>query len=218
MFPLTFLAVAFPCALTTGDAQVEELLSKLRIMYSSPQTARLEVAVRQAAEGGFAEFIVRFEYSKPNRFRVEVLQGERKQFQAISDGKKVAIFDASGTLKESKDWDLKMLEQVVPANLETISFYDWQRQLSTDEGSNMHNNILKITKDELWNDKTWTILDETAPEAGVIVKYFIDKDTNLIWRTLVRTTEDNRLLQDCQVTKMERGIGIDPKRFVIPGS
>lgn len=213
----TFLSAVFPAAPIPYDVEVEELLSKLRIMYASPETARLEVAVRQVAEGGFTEFTVRFEYAKPNKLRVEVTQDDKKQLDLVSDGKKVAIFEAGGRLKETKDFDVKSLEKIVPANLETISFYDWQRQLSTAECGNMHNSVLKITKDELWNGKTWTILEETTPEAGVIVKYFIDKDTNLIWRTLVRTIEGNRLLQDCQVLKMERGIAIDPARFVIPG-
>ncbi len=215
LLAFTTISLSSPVAL---NADVEELLARMRTMYSSPTTARLEVSVRQAVEGGFGEYILKFDYAKSNKVRAEVVRNNKVEFSSVSDGSKIAILDANGAAVETKDWDFEAMAQAVPGNLETLSFFDWNRQLSTAEGANMHDNTLTITKDEFWNDKTWMVLEEIAPRSGVIVKYFIEKETSLIWRTLVRSIEGSRLLQDCQVLRMERGIEIDPNRFVVPKS
>lgn len=213
---LSLAAIIAPIYAPTAD--VEALLGKLRTAYTTPQTARIEVNVRQEMREGFAEFVVKLDFQRTNKVHLEVYQENRFRFGAVSDGSKIAALGDDRKVIETKDWGVVAMTEVIPANLETICFYDYARQLSTEEGANMHGSKLTITKDEVWNEKTWTILEEVAPDVGVIVKYFIDKQTHLIWRTLVRNMETNKLMQDCQVVRLETGITFDPNRFVIPKS
>ena len=113
-------------------------------------------------------------------------------------------------------YSLDILGRALPANLETMNFFDWKRQLSTDESGNMHTSKLKIVNGQKWNGKTWTVLEEIAEEPGLFVRYFIDRKTNLIWRTELKRLNDGKLIMDAQITSLTLGARIPPETFKPP--
>jgi|GEM_PF-3232597 len=135
-----------------------------------------------------------------------------KTWQFTSNGDEVQYDDLSGNV-QSGDFDLDNIP--MPVNLEVMSFWDWERQLSTASGGNMERSRFKLVKNESWNGKKWTVLEETAYAQDVFVRYFIEPSSSLIYRVLVYDLSKDSLRQETTVTKLDRNIKLSKRMFEI---
>lgn len=214
----TFLCASFVILAITAqaaDKKTEDLLAKMRGSYLNVRTASLKTNVTLTqGKGPTNELTIDMDYMRLNKVRATVgVMGNR--LDVYCDGTKILALTPSGD-RTNSGFTVDALSKNLPGNLETISFFDWKRQLSTAVGANMHESILKILPNESWNGRSWIILSESAPKQKLLVKYYIDPATNLIWRTIVKRTDTKITVQDAQVIKLALGVAIDPKRFQIP--
>jgi hypothetical protein len=212
-FALVTALLALAASALSADPDVEKLLSNMREAYKSVKTAQLTVKQTQFLEDEKAELEAVVSYKNPEKIRMTATIGP-KEIVLRSNGKKIRI-DGAQDAPVVEDVDMERFP--IPFNLETICFWDYQRQLSTDEKANMHESELVIKTDEEWNDKKWTVLEETVRgEQKVFVRYFIDPKTNLIWRTVVADLDDkDKPVQDNVVLKMETGVELEDKLFEV---
>lgn len=201
----------------SADKAVEDLLAKMRKAYSSAKSVKLGVTSLMASELGEQELTVELMYVKPNKVATRVLgipQAGKEGIQWRSDGKTIQWDTLEG--KKSAAWTVRQAEQVAFAvNLETLNFWDWKRQLSTATGGNMKKSTFRLLAKETFQNKDYMVLEETAKEQQVFVRYFIDPKTYFIKRTRVERLDTKDLIMDCKVTKFELNAKVDPKAFKI---
>ncbi|HEY0866817.1 MAG TPA: hypothetical protein VGE01_05550 [Fimbriimonas sp.] len=201
-----------------ADAKVEDLLTKMRDAYKGVKSARLEVKTTLYEEEEKFESSTKVLFANPNKVSIELTPEDQESDEKITlfyrhDGKKMA----AGTKKDelrSREYDDEEFP-IATVNLETLSFWEWDKQLNTAEGKNMHDSELKVVEDVEWNGKKWTTLEESAKEAKVFVRYYIDPKTHLIWRTEVKNLDTMAPMEDVQVTQLETGVEIEEDEFKI---
>lgn len=199
-----FLTVA------SADMDSATLLSKMRSAYEGVKSAKFHV-IGKGFSPASKEQISDFEYKAAKKVRAEVvgLFDEKSKIVFTANGDKFSARDESGKLPATT-FDF---EQFQPAgNLETLCFWDWKKQLSTEEGGNMQKSKLSVTQHEKWNDKDWIVLEENASEQKVKCRYFVDPKTFFIWRT-ISTPDSGEHVTDSWITKLDTGIEIDDKDF-----
>ncbi len=202
----TILLACLTCACFAANKEVEDLLTQMRRAYSSVKSARLIV---KTTSPRFGDQVLTTELSYARERKIhaklsglQTLNGRSIVF--VSDGKKISVEDLAGNIKNA-DFDLDFIP--VPVNLESMSFWDWKRQLSTAPGANMNKSSFKLRKNVSWNKKNWTVLEEKADGQGVSVDYFIDPKTAFIHRVMVYDYSKKTVSQETVITKLER----DPK-------
>ena len=72
---------------------------------------------------------------------------------------------------------------------------------------------LKILPDEELFGRKFTVLEEKASKDNVLVNYYIDPKTHLIWRTHVRSLDKGVEMEDCKVIKLDTGVKLEDKLF-----
>lgn len=211
--PLVALMVGLLAATSFGaDQEVEKLLARMREIYSGTKTAKMVIKTT-GPRFGKNVIVTELTYMKERKIFArltgfESFKGRTRTF--ISDGKRVSVDDFTGSVRNS-DFDLDFIP--IPINLEAMSFWDWKRQLSTTPGSNMAKSKFKLKTDVLWNNKTWTVLEERAEEQQVYVDYFIDPKTALIYRVQVYDLGKKVLSTETVLTKLERNVRVDGSLF-----
>ena len=214
---LIFLMLSLTSIGFAADKAVEDLLAKMRKAYSNVKTASFHTLIMVTQGGQALKVNLDVEYATPNKIRADMDLSGLVKGTVYCDGKTVTVVREGSEDASDQPYSIDSLGRALfAANLETINFFDWKRQLSTDESGNMHTSKLKIVKSEKWNGKTWTMLEETAEDVGVFVRYFIDPKTNLIWRTVVKRIPGDVLVMDAQITRLTLGAKIDAKRFKPP--
>jgi len=196
-----------------ADKEVEELLAKMRSVYSGTKSAHIVVKTTNTKLGE-KPIVVDLYYMRERKIRASVqgissLRG--KTYRYTSNGSRIAYDDLSGNIQ----YGAFSLDVPIPINLEALSFWDWKRQLSTSRGSNMENSQFKIIRDEQWNKKRWTVLEETAYGQDVFVRYFLDPSTSMIYRVVVYDLARKEIRQETTVTKLERNVRVDSKMFEV---
>lgn len=215
-FFLVLAALAVAATSFGADSDVEELLGKMRDAYKAVKTAKLEVALTiNTDDDKKVEGTAKVEFANPKKAKIDFTvkdpdSSDSKTVYYIQNGEKMAGGDDLAKLS-SDPYEEEALN--LPVNLETISFWQYEKQLSTKEGANMHDSKLAVVKDVEWNDKKWITLEETAKE--VFVRYYIDPDTKLIWRCEVKDVETMKPQMDVQIKKLDTGVDIDDKDFKI---
>ncbi|MCO5297031.1 MAG: hypothetical protein M9921_09260 [Fimbriimonadaceae bacterium] len=201
-----------------ADKDVEALLAKMTGVYKSAKSAKFTTHSIIPGPLGEAEVITEVSYLAPNKIYAKVKGFEAAGAAEVTfrtDGKKMVV-EGLPTGKVEQNYDVQMVVQALPVNLETLNFWDWKRQLSTAEGGNMKQSTFKIVKGEKWKGSEWTVLEETAKEQNVFVRYFIDPKTFLMMRTVVSPIDDKTNIQmDVRIDKMELGAKVDPSLFKI---
>lgn len=188
----------------------------MRSAYQSFRTAAFDVTVVRPRGNQELNVMLNVRYAAPNKVRAVVAINGMKEYDLYCDGVTITTIDASTESRESQPFALDMLTQALPGNLETVCFFDWQKQLSTTEGNNMHGSKLSITAGETWDGRKWTILEEKVDERKIVVKYYIDAKTKLIWRSVTRSSVTESIMEDAQMTRLVLGQVIDPKTFSAP--
>ena len=178
----TFLAAT---AAQAADPQVEALLAKMRAAYQSTKA----VSYKTETHVGSKVYYSTFTFEPPKSIKVSLSGGGAtgpKGVTMSTDGKDVTIRVPNSPLPIVTNYTVDKFNSNIAGNLESICFYDWARQLSTAPGKNMEHSALKISLNQEWNGKKWTVLQEIAQKDKVACRYFIDPKTNLIWRTVVK--------------------------------
>jgi len=192
-----------------ADTKVEALLAKMRQAYSSIQSARLETTTYEhefnahgIAESGLMVYDMSVLYKRPNLIRA-VVNGGTFPTTRIILAKGASIETTMGKLRlRSFPFTFDAMSRVLPANLETLCFWDWDVQLSTEQGKNMHASTFRLIENVPWNGKRWTVLEESAVNVDRLCIYYIDPKTNLMWRTFIRALGSRREIQDARIVRM----------------
>jgi outer membrane lipoprotein-sorting protein len=213
---LLLLTAALSTASFAADKDVEELLAKMRNSYKNIGTVSFTSEATVLADAGDILIKMSGGFKSPNLMYVDIV-AEGNKAQAISDGTKIYATADGATSVFEVAYDVDIMGRILSgANLELLNFFDWKRQLSTAKGDNMADSKLSIRKNVKWNDKTWTVLEESAPQVGVYVEYYIDPKTNLIWRTVQMTLDKEFIRGDFIIKTLKTGVKIDEKRFKKP--
>jgi len=200
-----------------ADKNVEALLAHMRDAYRLVEAATYTTeSVTYNAQGGTDTYTTDFAYKRPTMVRGILKGGQLGEnvLTSITDGQTITVTTTAGTGANGQKFTLDDFEKTVPiTNLESICFFDWDRQLSTSEGKNMANSTFNIVRHESWNGKDWIVLEETAKKDGLFVRYFIDPKTHLIWRTNVKKLDDKKDQLDARLTKLDTKAQLDDALF-----
>lgn len=204
-----------------ADTSVETLLARMRAAYKAASTAQFtSVAELTLRNGSKATVTSTVNYAKGNKVHASV-----KGFPSAAKDQKVVVYTDGKTVKTlgfpggpgEYKYSHQAILNSIAANLETICFWDHERQLSTKTGANMNQSKLKVVVNQKWDGKTWTVLEETAGQS--FIRYFIDPKTALIHRTHVMNSESKRVFADYRLKSLKLNAKVDPKLFmVIPTS
>lgn len=187
----------------------------MRDAYKSVKSATFHAEASVYPPTGSAQdFTCDFAYRSPNLIRVVIKGNEANSpvVTVLSNGKTITISTPQGS-PPVQDYSVDTLEKELPVNLESLSFWDWDRQLNTAAGKNMEKSAFKIVKDEEWNGKHWIVLEETAKKDNVLCRYFIDPKTFFIWRTRVKDLATNKDQVDAHLTKLNPDAGLSDDSF-----
>lgn len=200
------LIAAIPCAAKgPADPEVEALFANMRRAYAAVKTARIEtVAVSRAIDAQKFQsrlriFTTHIVYRRPDVIRAYVQSAGQLVGNLIVDGYRRMQFN--GQDKNAPN-DFVFLVDTLQRqiNLESICFWDWRRQLSTDPNMNMSRSTFRLTHDVPWNGKRWMVLEETASASNEVIDYYIDPKTYFVWRTYTRSISSR---QEQQETKLK---------------
>lgn len=199
-----------------AEKDVEEQLSKMRDAYKAVKAAKFTSESVLHIEGEKVTGTIDTVYKSENKvtMRATNLFGMEGVIKVISNGKKISV--STPEEKVDDDFSIEAMGQAMPVNLEVMCFWDWKRQLSTEKGANMEFSEFKLLKDQSWNDKKWTVLEETAKGQGVFAKYWIDPKTHFIWRTEISDLESKEKVMDCTLKSLEVDIEVADSTFDIP--
>ena len=213
---LLLLAASLSAASFAADKEVEELLAKMRNAYKNIGTVTFSSEATILADNGDVTIKMSGGFKSPNLMYVDVNAGEGKA-HIVSDGTKIYASPEGADNVFELAWNVDNMGRVLSgANLEVLNFFDWKRQLSTAKGDNMAESKLSLRKNVKWNNKTWLVLEESAPQVGVYVEYYIDTKTNLIWRTVQMTLDKEFVRGDFIMKSINLGAKIDDKKFKKP--
>ena len=190
--------MATPAAAATrppATRDVEDLLARMRAAYQDITTAD----VRFISSRGHSKMEGQLQYERPGTVEATLQLPEYGTVRVSSDGERIRVIDPELTAPEELKWSVQNLRTAVAANLEVISLWDSQRQLSTGEGGNMRGDTLRLVQPETWNRKRWLVLEERA--GGDLYRYYIDPATYLIHRTLA-TRSDGSTFYDGTIERI----------------
>lgn len=214
---LALIALVGGRAMATGTPEVEALLAKMRTAYSSVKSAHLSCTFEQFGGGKKVTMKSECSYLAPSDFRMVstgLSQLKSNGYVVVADGKWIRVDGLpGGTVRQMYGFQ-NMVIDMPQTNLEVFSFWDWRRQLSTEQGANMSKSTFRLGQDS-WNGKTYTVLEETA--SPVRVRYFIDPKTSLIWKVEQYNLKSKSPYLICSIDKMELNAKVDAKQFVIEG-
>ncbi|MCH8978504.1 MAG: hypothetical protein IH945_04585 [Armatimonadetes bacterium] len=213
---LLALCAALSAGAVAADEEVENLLANMRKAYKTIGTVTFKLESTVLTANGDIVIKMIGGFRSPNMMYVNIdLPGAR--VKVVSDGKKVYSVRGDSERIREMPYNIDVLgDALLGANLEVINFYDWERQLSTSEGANMHDSTLSIRKNEKWNGKTWLVLEESAPKVDVYVEYYIDPKTNLVWRTVQMSLDKEFTRGDFILKSLKMNAKISDKRFQKP--
>lgn len=217
-FRVTALSFVVLLAATSfgNSLDVEGLLGKMRDAYKGTKSAQVEVKLELKSDGEETlNATASVTFASPKRAKVVFRpegEGAPPPLTYIQDGKKMQA-TVSEDQKMTREYDED--EFPLPLNLETLSFWQWEKQLSTAEGANMKNSELKVVEDVEWNGKKWITLEETVKKDDVFIRYYVDPNTFLIWRCEIKDLESMVTRLDVTVTEMKTGIEVDESMFAI---
>lgn len=198
------------------EKEIDELLANMRKAYTSAKSAKMQTETTILIEDEKIKGTFDVWYKAENKLyvRAEGAFGMEGVLKMICDGKKILVSTPED--KEERDFTIENLSDGAPFNLEVLCFWDSKRQLTNTTGGNMAKSELKIVKDQDWDGKKWTILEEKANEQKVFVKYWIDPKTSFIWKTEVMDLETRKPVMECIVKSLKIDVEIPETSFEIP--
>jgi hypothetical protein len=175
------------------------------------------VTYRTESKFGTASFVSDFVFGAPSKIRLTVKRVGAKGVLVtkICDGKTISVRQGTISAPRQIPYTANNIAAGVPANLESICFFDWAQQLSTASGMNMEHSTFRLMRNQDWNGKKWTVLEETAAAQKVVCTYYIDPKTNIMWRTVVKVMPggDKANECDCKITQLNLAAKVDESTF-----
>ena len=200
-----------------SSKEVEDLLAKMRNAYKSVKTARFRTKVDALGQKRFRNrVVVDVLYQAPKMLTLRAMRPGEVYESLVSDGRRILKV----TARSETQVDIATIDTLtggLPINLESICFFDWKRQLSTDVGCNMHTSQLGIKQGQVWNGKTWLVLTEAAPgRSGMtLLEYYIDPKTYLIWR-VIGHLQDGEKTVDAYLMNLSVNVPVKVEAFKMP--
>lgn len=197
LVPKTDAATALastPARQPAGD-DVEALLSRMRASYQSVLSADVRSTIR-----GRRKIEGTFRYVAPANVDATLDVSDYGRVTVRADETMIRVIDPLLSAPEENPNTVQNLRRAVAANLEVISLWDSQRQLSTGEGGNMRGENLRIAEPETWGGRRWIVLEERAGTGSY--RYFIDPKTAFIWRT-VATSASGEVFYDGTIERLD---------------
>jgi outer membrane lipoprotein-sorting protein len=200
-----------------ADKEVEALLAKMRTAYKSVKTAHIVTRSKSPVPEGDLIVTSDITYQAPNKIRAKLngfAVNAQKVVTLVSNGKTLTVMGLpQGNLDQPFTFQ-NFVQATGPAlNLESLNFWDWKRQLSTAKGDNMEKSALSVVPNTRWAGKTWTMLEERAPESGVYVRYFIDPKTYFIHHVRVTDISGEQLQMDTEIRVLQTNVKVNESLF-----
>jgi hypothetical protein len=197
-----------------AEKETDALLRRMRNAYDRLQAAKVGFSFRRPSDREQAAPSGNLIFAAPSRIRAEMDFPDYGSVKVYCDGRTITTLDATEDEPEVTDYTPDGVHRMVPANLEILCLFDWRRQLSTAPGGNMHDSRLRVLATESWNQKEWTVLEETA--GNVVIRYYIDPQTFLIWRTRIGDTTGQETSYDGWLTAFQPLDTVDQRQFEAP--
>ena len=192
-------------ALSRGRAEpaspVERLLLRMRDAYAAIDHARVEMRERVIGRDGPSVRTGTVEFLGDERVRARFSIPGYGEVTVESDGFRITVNDPARSGAAFTRHDAGNLNRALLGNLEVYCFYDAFRQLSTARGGFMAASRLSVLTDQSWSGRRWTVLHEEA--GGLGIRYYVDPESHLIWRTVQADAGSNELRYESVVTRME---------------
>ena len=210
-------SVLICAAANAADPQVEALLAKMRSTYKATKTATFTTESHVNGQ----VMTISFAFISPTKIRADITVprkgGKPVKAVEVTDGKTIHLSVPGQTSGGDKAYTPDSFTGPLGVNLESICFFDYERQLSTAPGKNMATSTFKLQTNQDWDGKKWTVLQETAPKEKVVCSYYVDPKTLYIWRTVVKAMPGGpkNAEMDCRIMKMSPNAKVDPGSFGI---
>lgn len=197
----------------------DELLAKMREAYKAVKTAKLTTKANVKARGQSLTLSTDVTFKSPNMVYGKITgfpaAAPIKQLVVISDGSNISVLGAPGPVPKAKFSTDDLSARFSFANLETICFWDYDKQLSQRKGDNMEHSELSVLPEEEMDGRKFLVLQEKATEDKLLVRYWVDPKTYFIWRTQSKRTDSDAVVNDAKITKLEIDPKVDDKIFVV---
>lgn len=204
-------------SLSLGD-DVKKALDDMRTAYKAVKSATLKLQLTVPEDSDDPGSVLKFDYnfSSPDKERATFfVPGDSDGFTVISEGDKVLW--SSKPMDDDKDSDDKDdadADDPEGTGFPTQFFSDPDAFLMTADGEFGGTDL--DVHDEKWNDKEWTVIQETFSKDQTIRRFYIDPKTHLVWRVTDSDTADDKIQSDFQVMSLEINPKLDDTLFEPP--
>lgn len=209
--------ILIPMLGVAADKNVEKLLKQMRDAYSHVKTVKFTAESVVEAQDQTLTLTSDLSFKAPGKVNGKISgfpgDAEVKVLTVISDGQNISVLGTSTPTPKAAYSTDELSARFPFANLETICFWDWQKQLSTSKGNNMERSELKILPEEELFGRKFLVLQEKASKDNVLVRYWVDPKTHLIWRTLVKTLDTDKTVDDSKIVSLETDVTLEDKLF-----
>ena len=211
---VTVLAAVLICSFCLAD-DIKAVMDDMKRAYKDVKTAKVTMEMKIPAFDGDDQDFPPIEFEVSLRAtgleRMSVKAGDEDPFVSISDGDKV-IWTSKGTPDDSdksddddddSDW------------WPTDFFFDIDNVIATDKDGAFDGTSLDV-HDESWNDKNWTVVQETYSEQSIVRRFYIDPKTHLVWRITDSGTDDDKVQVEYEVKSIELNPKLEDDLFKPP--
>ena len=224
---IAFLALALTCGLCPAD-DIKPLLKDMAKAYKALKSAHVTMDLNMIDDEDDSDSMkIKFDllFIAPNKQRMEVTDGEQDGAVVLMEGNKIVWYKANSddtgkAIEEAKDdQDAKPSDDENDNDSSppvTGMFEDPEKRLSTDKGGAFSGTDLS-SYNATWDDKQWTVIQETFAKQGVIRRYYIDPKTHFVWRVTDSDTDADKVFIDCTIRTFEADAKVDPELFKVPG-
>ncbi len=210
------ISVVLASMLARPIDDTDVFLSKVRSTYHAVTSALFYVrftATDSKGVEGHGE--VRYEYLAPNCMRGAFKGLAGGMAVLLCDGHRIGTFASAGKRKVVP-FSVESLTALIPTNVETLAFFNGNHVLSRERGCEMFGSELSVLPNQDWHSKHWTVLREINRKDAVQVDYYIDPETNFIWRTVGEDLKTHKKFTDTEIIELNTKAKLNSTRFKIP--
>jgi outer membrane lipoprotein-sorting protein len=219
---LPILVVLLACSFCHAD-DVKQVIADMKKAYSEAKSAKVKLEMTlpflQEISPGSEDYGLRVEmnYIAPAKVHVSMKSEEDDGEDMILENGKV-IWSKSGDHEEDEGSSDEE-EDVDPEDYSDDGgphlmfgdfFFQAETLFSTDAKGAFGGSDLDAHS-ERWNDKQWTVIQETFSKQGIIRRFYVDPETFLIWRVTDSDIDEDKIMADFTVTSMDLNVEIDPE-------
>lgn len=190
----------------------------MRKAYASVKTAKFTLTSSFDDRLGKAKVVTgNFVYARPGKLNAKISGLTVRThliYVVVSDGKKIKTSIGKVQPSVGAYSAENLTAEFGYANLETICFWDYAKQLSTAPGGNMHSSALKILGSKTMDGRKFIVLEERSAAEKVVANYWVDPANYLIYRTVVKPLSGAGKGVDCRLRSLKlSATPPDPRLF-----